>query len=97
MKIAGIEWDAGNKEKCQKHGVSVTEIESLLLGTPQFAPDIKHSVAEKRYIAIGRNGKGRVMFVAFTLRHYSDGTYMRPVSARYMHKKEVNSYEKKSS
>lgn len=28
-KIAGFNWDNGNSEKCQKHGVSIEEIEAL--------------------------------------------------------------------
>ena len=33
---ANFDWDDGNREKCQKHGVSVTEIEAFLSGTPRF-------------------------------------------------------------
>ena len=25
--VAGFDWDHGNREKCQKHGVSVADIE----------------------------------------------------------------------
>ena len=50
-----FDWDDGNREKCQEHGVSVREIEAFLAGTPRVAPDYKHSETEKRYIAIGRN------------------------------------------
>lgn len=58
MRIAGIEWDAGNVTKCQKHGVSIGEIEALLLGNPAFAPDLKHSQTEKRYVAVGTTTQG---------------------------------------
>jgi uncharacterized DUF497 family protein len=34
MKFDGFDWDSGNRAKCQKHGVSIAEIESLFLGTP---------------------------------------------------------------
>jgi len=43
---------------------------------------------ESRHIAIGRVD-GRAMFVAFALRN----DRIRPISARYMHMKEVNNYE----
>jgi uncharacterized DUF497 family protein len=33
-------------------------------------------------------------FVVFTLPKHGDGVLIRPISARYMHKKEVESYEK---
>jgi len=29
LQISGFDWDAGNKNKCQKHGVSQAEIEQL--------------------------------------------------------------------
>ena len=36
------------------------------------------------------------MFIAFTLRKLDGTTLIRPVSARYMHRKEVARYEKSS-
>ena len=27
--VAGFDWDAGNRAKCQKHGVSVAEVEEV--------------------------------------------------------------------
>ncbi len=29
--VSGFDWDDGNIEKCQKHGVSLEEIEALFL------------------------------------------------------------------
>jgi uncharacterized protein len=29
MDFAVFDWDSGNRKKCQKHGVSIAEIESL--------------------------------------------------------------------
>ena len=28
-RVSGFDWDEGNKSKCQKHGVSIAEIEAL--------------------------------------------------------------------
>jgi hypothetical protein len=28
-EVVGVEWDEGNRDKCQKHGVSIEEIEAL--------------------------------------------------------------------
>jgi len=91
MEIAGFDWDAGNWPKCGKHGVSRAEIERLFLeNKAQIAPDLKHSTqAESRSIAVGRVD-GRAMFVAFVIR----GGFIRPLSARYMHAKEIAGYEK---
>lgn len=90
---SGFDWDRGNVAKCQKHGVSIEEIEALLRSDPRVAPDRKHSEREDRLIAIGRNANGRPMFVAFTLRNVRGRTLVRPVSARYMHVKEIEAYE----
>lgn len=95
--IAGFDWDAGNRAKCVKHGVSIAEIEALFQGEPRIAPDTKHSTDEDRFIAAGRNGEGRPLFVAFTFRHDDAGLLIRPVSARYMHAKEAKAYEAQGS
>jgi uncharacterized DUF497 family protein len=38
---------------------------------------------------------GRFAFVAFTVRRKGGRKYIRPISARYMHRKEIEAYEKK--
>lgn len=96
-RIDGFDWDEGNRTKCQQHGVSAAEIEGLLLGSPRVAPDIRHSKAEQRFIAVGRTTAGRPVFVAFTLRSRGGLTLIRPVSARYMHAKEARRYEEAQS
>lgn len=94
-KVAGFEWDDGNCQKCQKHGVSIEEIEALFSNpNVAIAPDIKHSEAEERFLAVGVSSKGRHIFVAFTFRKNSEENLIRPISARYMHEKEVQQYEK---
>jgi len=95
--IAGFDWDDGNLAKCRKHGVSAQEIEFLFEAGPQIAPDIKHSGAEDRFIAVGRSAMGRALFVAFMFRKVEGTFRIRPVSARYMHRKEIDAYEKKDS
>jgi uncharacterized DUF497 family protein len=97
LVLAGFDWDEGNRGKCQKHGVSLDEIEDLFLGEPGVAPDLKHSAQETRFIAAGRTTEGRGIFVAFAIRTIAGRTFIRPISARYMHRKEVEAYEKKSS
>jgi uncharacterized protein len=44
---------------------------------------------EKRYRTVGRTRAGRYVFAVFTLR----GSKLRPISVRYMHEREVASYE----
>lgn len=91
--LDGFDWDRGNRAKCAKHGVSTHEIEALFRAEPLVAPDPGHSDHETRFIAVGRNAEGRPMFVAFTFRAPGDVRLIRPVSARYMHEKEITAYE----
>jgi uncharacterized DUF497 family protein len=93
--IAGFDWDKGNRAKCQKHGVSISEIEALFRTDPFVAPAWKHSKKEDRLIAVGKTASGRGIFVAFTMR--TKGRLLRPISARYMHAKEFAAYEKERS
>jgi uncharacterized protein len=97
-RIAGFEWDAGNRTKCQKHGVTIDEIEDLFQSRfLAVEPDVLNSVVEKRYRAIGMTGGKRHVFVVFTLRSRLGDVFIRPISARYMHKKEIETYEKENS
>jgi uncharacterized DUF497 family protein len=92
--VTGFEWDDGNEKKCQKHGVVLSDLESAFYGTMHIFPDPTHSQSEKRYIALGKTDEGRNIFVSFTLRQREGKTYIRPISARYMHRKEIEHYEK---
>ena len=85
----GFEWDEGNIAKCQKHGLSLEEIEAFFRSKVFVAPDVKHSGEEERFLAVGSSRDGKPMFVVFTLRD----NLIRPISARYMHKKEAQNYE----
>jgi uncharacterized DUF497 family protein len=93
QKIAGFDWDDGNIAKCRKHGVPLADIEAVFMAGPDVAPDMKHSGDEQRFIAIGKDKAGRPLFVAFTFREYKGATFIRPISARYMHEKEIRAYE----
>jgi uncharacterized DUF497 family protein len=64
LQVDGFDWDEGNRTKCQKHGVSIVEIEALLAGSPLVAPSPQHSHKEDRLIAVGRTSTGRPLFVA---------------------------------
>jgi uncharacterized DUF497 family protein len=79
--VAGFDWDGGNREKCQNHGVSVAEIEFVLMGDLKVAPDPAHSNAEARFIGIGRTAEGKAIFVAFTFRSRGEERLIRPISA----------------
>ncbi|MEP7152685.1 MAG: BrnT family toxin [Nitrospira sp.] len=95
--VSGFDWDEGNLAKCQKHGVSVSEIEGLFKRGITIFPDAGHSHSEERMKGIGKTGHGRYIFLVFTVRGRAGKKYIRPISARYMHKKEIEGYEKETS
>jgi uncharacterized DUF497 family protein len=97
VEFSGFDWDAGNREKCHKHGVSPREIEELFLGAPRVALSPRSDVQEERFIAIGRSKASRPIFVAFTFRLKHGRRLIRPISARYMHRKEVDAYDAQGS
>ena len=89
----GFDWDAANTDKCQSHGVSIKEIESALVSnTLVMMPDTKHSKDEDRYFAACQTIQGRDLFVVFTFRMVAGRKLLRPITARYMHRKEIERY-----
>jgi uncharacterized DUF497 family protein len=92
--VNGFDWDEGNAGKCQEHGVSLPEIEALFRRPFSVFPDVGHSRAEERLIAVGTSERDRYILVVFTRRERAGETLVRPISARYMHRKEVEHYEK---
>ena len=94
--VVGFDWDAGNRAKCQKHGVSVAEVEGLFNRPLLILPDASHSQGEERRWAIGKTASGGSVFLVFTIRVRAGKRVIRPISARYMHRKEVRHYEKEN-
>jgi len=94
-RIVGFDWDRGNTLKNDKHGVTMPEAEQVFFVTPLLVtPDETHSRAEPRFRALGRTLLGRRMTIIFTLR--GEGTLLRVISARDMHRKERTLYEQKT-
>ncbi|GHD10531.1 BrnT family toxin [Tianweitania populi] len=91
MRFDGFDWDAGNWPKCSDHGVSKAEIESIFFGELQTNAD--PSQLERRFRAIGQLKTGRPIFVVYTLRRHEKLLLIRPISARFMHEKEIKRYE----
>ena len=77
-----------------KTRVSIAEIESLFAGAVVILPDVDHSQTERRFRAIGKTSRGRLIFVVFTQRGPGQHMKIRPISARYMHRREASNYEK---
>jgi uncharacterized protein len=94
LDFSGFDWDDANRSKCQQHGVMLSEVEDLFLKPITVLPDPEHSRAEERFKAIGTTGKGRHVFLAFTFRRRGGKLLVRPISARYKHRREIAHYEK---
>src|SRR5262245_47636274 len=86
-----FECDEGNNDKnYKKHGVSLQECEEVFHRRPLILDkDVKHSMHEERFLALGRTNVDRLLFMAFTMR----GKNVRVISARDMDRKERNLYE----
>lgn len=87
-----FEWDEGNKNKnWRKHRVTDNETQEPFFDTlKQVFKDIKHSGHEVRYGLFGKTKKGKLLFIAFTIRENK----IRIISARLVNRKEVLIYEK---
>ena len=96
VEIQGFDWDEGNRAKCEQHGMSLDEVEQVFAGLLLRVDDPAHSQVEARWQAIGRTREGRLAFVAFTLRRRDGSTLLRPISARYMHRQEIERYERQA-
>lgn len=91
-RVIGFDWDDGNRAKNRAHAVENRETEQLFFNAPlKVTRDESHSVSESRFRALDRTDEGRLLTVIFTLR--ADGTLIRVISARDMHRKERILYE----
>lgn len=92
-RITGFDWDSGNARKNEKHGVSQSEAEQVFFKEPLvLLEDSGHSTHELRFHALGATEERRLLHITFTLR--LDNTRLRVISARDMHRKERDVYEK---
>jgi uncharacterized DUF497 family protein len=97
MRIDGFNWDDGNWPKCASHGVSKSEIESIFKGgRVSIIPSKEGLSSEARSAAIGLTSEGRYVFIVFTIREHEALSLIRPISARFMHQKEIKHYERQA-
>lgn len=93
-RIVGFDWDEANARKSEKHGVSQSEAEQIFFDLKLLmVADPNHSADESRFHALGTTVDGRRVHVTFTLR--GGGTRIWVISARGMHRKERQFYERK--
>lgn len=74
--------------------MSIAAIEDIFRRAVAVHPDPAHSIKEDSFKAIGKSADRRSVLMVFTLRTHRGDTLIRPISARYMHKKEIDHYEK---
>ncbi len=85
--VVGFDRDVGNARKNERHGVTQVEAEDVFFDPRLLlVPDPRHSQEEPRLHALGETSVGRRLHVTFTLR--AEGTLIRVISARDMHRKE---------
>jgi len=98
LPVSHFDWDAGNQDKCRKHGLTIADVEHVFARAETLImPDLKNSAVEPRFLAIGRTASGRLAFVVFTPREQDSAVSVRPISARFMHQKEIRKYAQEIS
>ncbi len=86
-----FDWDEGNSAKCAKHLLSQGAIEALFVRPIVISQD--PFPGETRFRAVGRGADGRAVFLVFTMRERDNLRLIRPISARYMHQREIDAYQ----
>lgn len=89
MKEFRIQFDPEKARKnLRKHGVRLADAESVLYDERALTiEDEDHD--EQRWVAIGDDGTGRILVVAYT---YRDPDYIRLISAREATSHEIEAY-----
>ena len=85
-----FDWDKGNINKSwEKHKVHFKEAEEIFFNKPiKIFSGTKHSIEEKRFIALGVTDSLRKLAVIFTIRNEK----IRVISARDQNRKEKEKY-----
>lgn len=87
MRIADIEWDAGNVLHLElNHGIRPEEVEEVLANDPHV-----RKTKKGHYKAFGRTLAGRLLVVVF---EWKPKQTARPITGWDMDSGEVNSYRK---
>jgi len=94
QRVVGFDWDEGNARKNEKHGVAQSESEQVFFDPRLLlVADSGHSGGETRFHALGVTIAVRRLHVTFTLR--INRTRIQVISARDMHRKERQIYDRK--
>jgi len=86
-----IEWDPAKAgSNLSKHGISFSDVEPAFYDKFALSMPDDFSVAEERFLLVGRDALGRILTVSYTYR----GNSIRIISARSATKSECTKYEK---
>jgi uncharacterized DUF497 family protein len=91
-ECVGFDWDNANAVKnWERHRVTPEEAEDVFFHDPfVWKADVRHSSKEQRCRALGMTSRGRLLFVAFSLRR----KLVRVISVRDMNRREAEEYKK---
>ena len=91
-ECVGFDWDDSNVAKnWERHKVTPDEAEDIFFHDPLVVrSDQRHSSTEKRYRALGRTARNRLLFAAFVVRR----KLIRVVSVRDMNQREIEEYRR---
>jgi uncharacterized DUF497 family protein len=89
-----FEWDPRKAEaNAAKHGVSFEDAVTVFLDPEALdGPELEHSLAESRFLRLGRSTGGHVLMVAYTFRRSGDAEAIRIISARRASRRERAAY-----
>ena len=88
MYISTFDWDEKNEEHISKHGVSIYEVEEVIL----FCEPLYQRGREGKYIAYGVTEERRYLFMVFVIK---DTGRIRVITARDMNRREKSYYKKR--
>jgi uncharacterized protein len=91
-----FEWDpAKARTNFSKHGVNFERAAEVFRDPLALTiPDVEHSVAEVRWITMGKDRRGHYVLVVHTFEQIDEGTgRIRTISARRPAKAEAHDYE----
>ena len=88
MRIDDFQWDKVNEQHMARHGVSIFEVEEILL----FGDPIYQKSREEKFVAFGVTEYGRYLFIVFA---FKDKGLIRVVTARDMVDKEKRFWRRK--
>ena len=68
MTFPLFDCDAGNLLHVARHGVTADEVEAALFDPHQLTGGHRIEAGEERFGVIGATGRGRILFISYTLR-----------------------------